>query len=117
MAVCAWVTPSCYVRAMAVASARISQLYTFEGLKRLSVQEAGAGDIIALAGVEDITIGTTITDPDNPQPLPPIKVDEPTLAMVFGVNTSPFAGREGRFVTSRQVRERLLKESQHNMCH
>ena len=96
-------------------STRISQLYTFEGLKRLAVQEAGAGDIVALAGVEDITIGTTITDPDNPQPLPPIQVDEPTLAMVFGVNTSPFAGREGRFVTSRQVRERLLKEAKHNM--
>src|SRR5262252_1212803 len=96
-------------------SARISQLYTFEGLKRLSVQEAGAGDIIALAGIEDITIGTTITDPDNPQPLPPIQVDEPTLAMVFGVNTSPLAGREDRFVTSQQVRERLLKEAKHNM--
>src|SRR6266581_3587141 len=96
-------------------STRISQLYTFEGLKRLPVQEAGAGDIVALAGVEDITIGTTITDPDNPQPLPPIKVDEPTLAMLFGVNTSSFAGREGRFVTSRQVRERLLKEAKHNM--
>src|SRR2546428_2721003 len=94
--------------------ARISQLYTFEGLKRLSVQEVSAGDIIALAGIEDITIGTTITDPDNPQPLPPIQVDEPTLAMVFGVNTSPFAGREGRFVTSRQVRERLLKKAKHN---
>ncbi len=94
---------------------RISQLYTFEGLKRLPVQEAGAGDIVALAGVEDITIGDTITDQDNPQPLPPIKVDEPTLAMLFGVNTSPFAGREGRFVTSRQVRERLLKEAKYNM--
>ncbi len=96
-------------------STRISQLYTFDGLKRVSVQEAGAGEIIALAGVEDITIGTTITDPENPQPLPPITVDEPTLAMLFGVNNSPFAGREGRFVTSRQVRERLLKEAKHNM--
>lgn len=94
---------------------RISQLYTFEGLKRLPVQEAGAGDIVALAGIEDITIGDTVTDPDNPQPLPPIKVDEPTLAMMFGVNTSPFAGREGRYVTSRQVRERLLKEAKYNM--
>ncbi|MGE3538524.1 MAG: translational GTPase TypA [Candidatus Tectimicrobiota bacterium] len=94
---------------------RISQLYTFEGLKRLPVQEASAGDIVALAGVEDITIGDTITDPENPQPLPPIKVDEPTLAMLFGVNTSPFAGREGRYVTSRQVRERLLKEAKYNM--
>ena len=94
---------------------RISQLYTFEGLKRLPVQEAGAGDIVALAGVEDITIGDTITDTENPQRLPAIKVDERTLATLFVVNTSPFAGREGRYVTSRQVRERLLKEAKYNM--
>lgn len=96
-------------------STRITQLYTFEGLKRLAVQEAVAGDIVALAGVADITIGDTITDYENPQPLPPITIDEPTLAMFFGVNTSPFAGREGRFVTSRQVRERLLKEAKYNV--
>lgn len=96
-------------------STRISQIYLFDGLKRLAVQEATAGDIVALAGVDDITIGATLTDHDNPQPLPPITVEEPTMAMMFSVNTSPFAGREGRFVTSRQVRERLLKEAKHNV--
>ena len=96
-------------------STRITQLYTFEGLKRLAVEEASAGDIVALAGAEDIAIGETITDSENPQPLPPITVDEPTLAMFFSVNNSPFAGREGRFVTSRQVRERLLKEARYNV--
>lgn len=94
---------------------RITQLYTFEGLKRLPAEEVEAGAIVALAGVSDITIGETITAVDNPQPLPPITVDEPTLAMFFSVNTSPFAGRDGRFVTSRQVRERLLKEARYNV--
>ena len=89
---------------------KVSQLYVFEGLKRESVDQAGFGEIVALAGIENINIGDTITSIDNPQPLPAIAVDEPTIAMIFGVNNSPFAGREGRFVTSRQIKERLDKE-------
>ncbi|PWT95861.1 MAG: translational GTPase TypA [Blastocatellia bacterium] len=89
---------------------RVSQLYVFEGLKREPVEQAGFGEIVALAGIENINIGDTITSFENPQQLPAIAVDEPTIAMIFGVNNSPFAGREGRFVTSRQVKERLEKE-------
>jgi len=89
---------------------RVSQLYVFEGLKREPVEQAGCGEIVALAGIENINIGDTITSPENPQPLPSIAVDEPTIAMIFSVNNSPFAGREGRFVTSRQIKERLDKE-------
>jgi len=89
---------------------RVSQLYTFEGLKREPVQRAGFGEIVALAGVENIEIGDTITSVDNPQPLPVIAVDEPTISMIFGVNNSPFAGKDGKYVTSRQVKERLDKE-------
>ena len=89
---------------------KVSQLYVFEGLKREPVERAGFGEIVALAGIENINIGDTITSPDNPQPLPAIAVDEPTIAMIFGVNNSPFAGREGKYVTSRQVKERLDKE-------
>ncbi|HEY3027910.1 MAG TPA: translational GTPase TypA [Pyrinomonadaceae bacterium] len=89
---------------------RVSQLYAFEGLKRESVDRAGFGEIVALAGMEDIQIGETISSVENPQPLPLIAVDEPTISMIFGVNNSPFAGKEGRFVTSRQLKERLDKE-------
>jgi GTP-binding protein len=89
---------------------RVSQLYAFEGLKRESVERAGFGEIVALAGIENINIGDTITTYDNPQPLPSIAVDEPTIAMIFGVNNSPFAGKEGKYVTSRQLKERLDKE-------
>ncbi len=89
---------------------KVSQLYVFEGLKRESVDRAGCGEIVALAGIENINIGDTITSVDNPQPLPAIAVDEPTIAMIFGVNNSPFAGREGKYVTSRQLKERLDKE-------
>src|SRR5262249_37984390 len=77
---------------------RVYQLYVFEGLKRERVTRAGFGEIVALAGIENINIGDTITSVENPHPLPPIAVDEPTIAMIFGVNNSPFAGREGRFV-------------------
>src|SRR6266699_1989970 len=90
----------------AVKKTRVAQLYAFEGLKRASIDCAGFGEIVALAGVEDINIGETITNPDNPQPLPVIAVDEPTIAMIFSVNNSPFAGTEGKFVTSRQIKER-----------
>jgi len=89
---------------------RVSQLYAFEGLKREAVNSAGFGEIVALAGIEDINIGDTITSVENPHQLPVIAVDEPTIAMIFGINNSPFAGREGKFVTSRQVKERLDKE-------
>ena len=95
---------------------RVSQLYVFEGLKRETVDRAGFGEIVALAGVENIEIGDTITSADNPQPLPVIAVDEPTISMIFGVNNSPFAGKEGRFVTSRQINERLDKETLGNVA-
>ena len=89
---------------------KITKLFSFEGLKRTDITETTLGDIIAVAGVEGITIVETITDAENPSPLPPITIDEPTIAMQFTVNTSPFAGREGQFVTSRNLRDRLQKE-------
>ena len=89
---------------------KITKLFSFSGLKRTDITETALGDIIAVAGVEGITIGETITDVENPAPLPPIVIDEPTIAMTFTVNTSPFAGREGTYVTSRNLRERLEKE-------
>ena len=94
----------------AVEKTKITQLYSFEGLKQVPVQQAEAGDIIALAGIEGISIGETVADAENPVPLPAIHVDEPTISMIFQVNTSPFAGREGRYVTSRHLRGRLEKE-------
>ncbi len=89
---------------------RIKELYVFEGLEREKVKEAGVGEIVAIAGVEGINIGETITTYDNPQPLPVIAVDEPTLSMIFSVNNSPFSGLDGKYVTSRQIRDRLEKE-------
>jgi GTP-binding protein len=89
---------------------RVTKLYSFEGLKRVEITEAGAGDIVCLAGIEDITIGETIADPEHRLAIPPIAVDEPTVSMVFGVNTSPMSGRDGQFVTSRHLRERLQRE-------
>ena len=89
---------------------KITKLFSFSGLKRTDITETTLGDIIAVAGVEGITIGETITDAENPAPLPPITIDEPTIAMQFTVNTSPFSGREGAYVTSRNLRERLQKE-------
>jgi GTP-binding protein len=89
---------------------KITKLFSFSGLKRTDITETVLGDIIAVAGVEGITIGETITDALNPAPLPPIIIDEPTIAMTFTVNNSPFAGREGTYVTSRNLRERLAKE-------
>ena len=79
-------------------------------MKRIEIEEAGAGDIVAIAGIKDINIGETIADPANPEALPVLKIDEPTLQMTFLVNNSPFAGREGKWVTSRKLRERLFKE-------
>jgi GTP-binding protein len=89
---------------------RITKLFSFSGLKRTDITQTELGDIVAVAGVEGITIGETITDAENPAPLPHIVIDEPTIAMQFTVNTSPFAGREGTYVTSRNLRERLEKE-------
>jgi len=96
--------------------ARIAQVLTFTGLERRPVEEALAGDIVAITGIEDVNIGLTVCDLQYPQGLPPISVDEPTLAMNFQVNTSPLAGREGKFVTSRQIRERLHRELQSNVA-
>jgi GTP-binding protein len=92
------------------AKTRVKELYNFEGLKRETIEKAGVGELVALAGFDGIEIGETITLVDNPKPLPVIAVDEPTITMIFGVNTSPFSGLEGKFVTSRQIKERLDKE-------
>jgi len=94
----------------AVQHTKVTKLYAFDGLKRVDIQEAAAGDIVCLAGIEDITIGETITDMEHQIAIPPIAIDEPTVHMIFGVNTSPVAGREGQYVTSRQLKDRLDKE-------
>jgi GTP-binding protein len=93
-----------------IAKVRVKELYAFEGLKRASIERASFGEIVALAGVEGIEIGETVTSADNPKPLPVIAVDEPTISMIFSVNNSPFAGTEGKYVTSRQLKERLDRE-------
>jgi GTP-binding protein len=93
-----------------VQQTKVTKLYSFEGLKRIDITEAAAGDIVCLAGIEDITIGETITSPEHPIAMPPIAVDEPTVSMIFGVNTSPMSGRDGQFVTSRQIKDRLDRE-------
>ena len=97
-------------------TAKIAQVLAFKGLQRQSVESASAGDIVAVTGIEDVNIGLTVCAPEAPEGLPPIQVDEPTLAMNFQVNTSPLAGREGKFVTSRQIRERLQRELQSNVA-
>jgi GTP-binding protein len=94
----------------AVQHTKVTKLYAFDGLKRVDIEEASAGDIVCLAGIEDITIGETITDMEHQVPIPPIAIDEPTVSMIFGVNTSPVAGRDGQFVTSRQLKDRLDRE-------
>ena len=93
-----------------VERSRVTKLYVFNGLERMEVAQAAAGDVICLAGIDDITIGETITSPDDPRPIPPMHVDEPTVSMVFGVNTSPMSGRDGQYVTSRNLRDRLDRE-------
>ncbi|MEK7829088.1 MAG: EF-Tu/IF-2/RF-3 family GTPase, partial [Deltaproteobacteria bacterium] len=99
-----------------VVKAKITSLYGFQGLKRVDLPQAIMGDIVALAGIEGANIGDTITDADNPKPLPRIAVDEPTISMVFSINSSPFAGKEGKFVTSRHLKERLEKELLYNVA-
>jgi len=95
---------------------RVNQVLKFQGLERIQATEAGPGDIVLINGLTEIGIGVTITDPLNPSPLPMLKIDEPTLTMNFCVNTSPLAGREGKYVTSRQIWDRLQKELQHNVA-
>jgi GTP-binding protein len=99
-----------------VEHAKITVLYGYEGLKRVEVPEAGAGDVVAVAGIENMEIGETIADPDKPVALPVMRIDEPTVAMLFSSNISPFAGKEGKFVTSTQLRERLWREKRSNVA-
>ena len=89
---------------------KVTKLFAFDGLKRVEIEQAAAGDIVCLAGIEGITIGETISDPENHVRIPPPAIDEPTVSMIFGVNTSPMAGRDGQYVTSRNLRDRLTKE-------
>ena len=93
----------------------MTQVYGWQGLKRVEVASADAGDIAAVAGIEDIGIGDTIADRENPKPLAALRIDEPTIAMIFSANNSPWAGREGEFVTSRKLRERLFYEQKKNV--
>lgn len=95
---------------------RIVNLISFEGLNKVEIKEAKAGDIVAIAGISDVTIGETIADPNTPEALPVLSIEEPTVKMTFGVNTSPFSGQEGEFKTSRQIRERLYKELETDMA-
>ena len=98
-----------------IEDARVTKIYSFEGLKRIETQEASAGDIIALAGMEDVDIGETIADASDPTPLPFVSIEEPTLSMNFIVNNSPFAGQEGKYVTTRNLGERLARELRSNV--
>ena len=93
-----------------VQQTKVTKLFAFDGLKRIDITDAAAGDIVCLAGIEDITIGETIASPENPVAMPPIAVDEPTVSMIFGVSTSPMSGRDGQYVTSRQIKDRLERE-------
>ncbi len=97
-------------------NARIVKLYQFEGLKRVDAESASLGDIVAVSGLADLNIGETACDPENVEPLPFVKIDEPTVSMLFMVNSSPFAGREGKYVTSRNIRDRLFKEVETNVA-
>ncbi len=97
-------------------SGRVVDISVFQGLQKQSIEEASAGEIVSVAGLEEITIGSTITDPANPKQIDPVIVDEPTVQMTFSVNNSPFAGREGKFVTSRNIRDRLYKELETNVA-
>ena len=99
-----------------VVKGTVRNLYTYDGLKRVETKEAKAGDIVAIAGLEDINIGETIADAENPEALPPITVEEPTISMIFSVNDSPFSGRSGKFLTSRHLKDRLEKETLTNVA-
>lgn len=97
------------------APCKIVQVYTWQGLKRTEIDSALAGDVVAIAGIEEVQIGETVSDRESPKALPAIRVDEPTISMIFGVNTAPWSGREGQFVTSRKIRERLEAEIRKNV--
>ena len=99
-----------------IKKAKVGKVFTYEGLNRVETPEAVMGDIVALTGLSEVSIGDTVADAENPEALPAIRVDEPTLSVTFGVNTSPFAGKEGQFVTSRHIRDRLFKEAQTNVA-
>ncbi|WP_434643997.1 translational GTPase TypA [Thermoanaerobacterium thermosaccharolyticum] len=99
-----------------VQNVKLSNLYQYEGLKRVQVEDALLGDIVAVSGISDIEIGETIADPEKPEPVDFVEIEEPTISMTFGVNTSPFAGREGKYVTSRHLRERLFRELETNVA-
>ena len=103
-------------RSGAVEPAKVTVVYVYEGLRRIEVPEAGPGELVAVAGVEAMDIGETLADPERPVALPPIHIDEPTVAMLFSSNVSPFAGREGKYVTSRHLRDRLFKEARTNVA-
>ena len=96
--------------------AKIGQVLGYRGLNKIELEEGLAGDIVQITGIEDLVLGCTVTDPEQPESLPLLKIDEPTLTMQFMVNTSPLAGTEGKFVTSRQIRDRLHKELLTNMA-
>ncbi|MCP4425895.1 MAG: translational GTPase TypA [Chloroflexi bacterium] len=97
-------------------SGKVTKVYTYRDLQRFEQDEVHAGNIVAVAGIPDVGIGDTLADPDDPRPLPPIKVEEPTVRMTFSVNDSPFAGRDGKYLTSRQIRERLMRELESNVA-
>ena len=99
-----------------IKKSRIKELYAFEGLGKIKVEEVKAGDICAIFGIDDFEIGDTIADFENPEGLPPISIDEPTMSMMFTINNSPFFGKEGKFVTSRHLRDRLMKETEKNLA-
>jgi GTP-binding protein len=103
-------------RSGAIEPAKVTVVYVYEGLRRVEVPEAGPGELVAIAGVEAMDIGETLADPERPVALPPIHIDEPTVAMLFSSNVSPFAGREGKYVTSRHLRDRLFKEARTNVA-
>jgi GTP-binding protein len=104
------------IKADGKSDSKVVELYTFDKLGRVEVQEASAGDVVAICGIENVHIGDTITDPSAPIAMPRLMVDEPTLEMVFSVNSSPFAGKDGKFVTTRQIRDRLFKELERNVA-
>jgi GTP-binding protein len=97
------------------APARVSLLYGYDGLKRVEIPEAGPGDIVAIAGLEQVSIGETLSEREDPRALPHIQIDEPTISMVLSINDSPFSGRDGKHVTSRKLKERLEKEALTNV--
>ena len=96
---------------------KVKELYVFEGMGKRKVTEVIAGDLCAVVGLEDFNIGDTIADLENPEALPVISVDEPTMSMMFSINNSPFFGKDGKFVTSRHLRDRLMKETEKNLAH